>query len=361
VAVVIFEKEAARALKWHLEKDEAGAPPGRTRRVELTTAERAAWLFDDGGRAWHATRDDAGQGQTWATEPDVWPLAPRHIQVPSPVLRAHAFRTITAVNLGLADEWHGRVYLFDVAPGSTLPPMLHFLEALAEHITPALTNAFLMRRLRARAGAAERARVARELHDGTIQALFGVDMKIEAIRRSLPAQAPEAAELTDIQRLLQREVLALRELMQALRPIELDSGDQLPEALASLVERFRRDSGISARFLADGPRVSLAPARAIELVRITQEALVNVRKHSRAQNVLVRLTTGEGTCSLMIEDDGCGSGFEGRLTARELDERHVGPAMIKERARLAGAQLSVHSSPGAGTRVEVAFGEPVHA
>jgi signal transduction histidine kinase len=127
------------------------------------------------------------------------------------------------------------------------------------------------------------------------------------------------------------------------------------------VERFRRDSGISARFLADGGRVALPPARAIELVRITQEALVNVRKHSRARNVLVRLSAGEGTCSLVVEDDGCGFEFDGHLTARELDERHVGPAMIKERARLAGAELSVHSTPGAGARVEVAFGEPVHA
>jgi signal transduction histidine kinase len=61
----------------------------------------------------------------------------------------------------------------------------------------------------------------------------------------------------------------------------------------------------------------------------------------------------------VIEDDGCGFSFEGRLTAGELEQQRVGPAVIKERARLAGAHLAVDSSPGVGARVEVAFGEEV--
>jgi two-component system, NarL family, sensor histidine kinase DegS len=229
-------------------------------------------------------------------------------------------------------------------------------------VTPGLTNVFLLRRLRARAGAAERARVARELHDGAIQALFGIEMKIEAMRResSGPPDGVDA-DLADIQTLLRREVLSLRELMQALRPVELDAGEQLPDVLAGLVERFRRDTGISARFMATGGHVTLRPARALEAVRIVQEALVNVRKHSEARNVFVRLTGDNGTCRLVIEDDGQGFEFEGRLSDRELDQRRVGPAIIKERARLAGAQLAVDSTPGAGVRVEVTFNGEQHA
>jgi two-component system nitrate/nitrite sensor histidine kinase NarX len=90
-------------------------------------------------------------------------------------------------------------------------------------------------------------------------------------------------------------------------------------------------------------------------VRVVQEALVNVRKHSRARNVLVRLTGGP-PASLVIEDDGVGFEFEGYLPADELDRRRIGPTIIKERARIAGAQLAIESTRGVGARVELTFG-----
>jgi two-component system sensor histidine kinase DegS len=254
------------------------------------------------------------------------------------------------------------VYLFDAANTENLERALHFLESLTEHMTPALTNVFLLRRLRSRAGAVERARVARELHDGAIQALFGIEMKIEALRRRpVLTSADMQAELGQVQQLLQSEVLALRELMQALRPLELETSDQLPDVLASLVERFRRDTSVSARFVFDGHPISLPAPTALELARIVQEALVNVRKHSRARNVLVRLTNTDHACTLVIEDDGQGFEFEGRLSALELEKRRVGPAIIKERARIVGAELAVDSAPGLGARLELTLDAGVHA
>jgi two-component system sensor histidine kinase DegS len=124
------------------------------------------------------------------------------------------------------------------------------------------------------------------------------------------------------------------------------------------VERFRRDSGISARFVASGKRVNLPPAASIELVRIIQEALVNVRKHSGGQNVLVRIeSTATSSCRVTIEDDGQGFEFEGRVTDTEMDRRRIGPAIIRERARIANAGLIVESVKGLGARVELTFGE----
>jgi two-component system nitrate/nitrite sensor histidine kinase NarX len=92
-----------------------------------------------------------------------------------------------------------------------------------------------------------------------------------------------------------------------------------------------------------------------------QEALVNARKHSRARNVLVRLTEQSGAHRVVIEDDGCGFAFEGRLSGSELERRRLGPAIIKERARIADAQLAIDSTPGAGTRVELTFSGAEHA
>ena len=361
VDFVIQDYETRRTMLWRVDASNAEPASARALHLELDPPQQAAWLFDDPGRAWHATITAEGDASAVrVAEPGVWPLqrTPGHAAA-GPAGGAH-------VHDGDGQQ-HG------VARGMARPrvplrrhpyrqprTVAALLDALTEHITPALTNVFLLRRLRSRAGAVERARVARELHDGAIQALFGIEMKIEALRRR-GALKPAAmdAELEDVQQLLQHEVLALRELMQALRPIELETSDQLPDVLAALVERFRRDTGVSARFVWTGGPIALPPATALEVARIVQEALVNVRKHSRARNVLVRLTNNEHTCTLMVEDDGQGFAFEGRLTGRELDRRRIGPAIIKERARIAGADLAVDSSPGLGARLELTFAEGI--
>ena len=362
VDFVIQDFETRRTMLWRVDRTDSGTSR-RALHVKLDPMQQDAWLFDDPGSTWSAKRMPDGRGYSVrVTQPGVWPLAGATMTLPTELVEARPFTTVAASNLGLAEEWRGRVYLFDAAGGDNLERSMHFLEQLTEHIAPALTNVFLLRRLRSRAGAVERARVSRELHDGAIQSLFGIQMKIEALRRGAtltPEKVDE--ELGEVHDLLQREVLALRELMQALRPLELETSDQLPDVLASLVERFRRDTSVSARFIWTGGPISLPSATALELARIVQEALVNVRKHSRARNVLVRLTNNDDTCTLMIEDDGQGFGFEGRLSARELEKRRIGPAIIKERARIAGAQLSVDSAPGVGARLELTFNNGVHA
>lgn len=358
VSVVVHDHETERTLLWHLHRADA-TTHAAVRRVELNAEQQAVWLFQDFGRAWYALPARSGDCVVVrVTESDVWPLKRMQAQLPQGPLLAQMSEPVTVVNMGLSGEWQARVYLFNPSHTGNLERALHFLEALAEHVTPAFTNVFLLRRLRARAGAAERARVARELHDGAIQALYGIEMKLEAFRRSTDrSPAFVDREVGEVQDLLRREVLSLRELMQALRPIELEGADQLPDVLAALIERFRRDTGISARFVPVGTGTRLPPTKALEIVRIVQEALANVRRHSQARNVLVSLTSSNHSCRLVVEDDGCGFEFEGRLSAVDLDKRRIGPAIIRERARLIGAELAVDSAPGAGARIELTFTE----
>jgi signal transduction histidine kinase len=358
VAIVIHDYDSSRTFLWTVNRSTANQ---RGRRVELDSDARGAWLFPDAGRAWQAVMEAGDEAAALrVSEPDVWPLKRLRMVLPPALFSAHPARSLMAVNMGLAQEWQGRVYIFDAKQTAGAERSLHFLESLTEHVSPALTNVFLLRRLRARAGAAERARVARELHDGSIQALFGLEMKIEAVRRRKLAAVALDAELDEIQAVIRREVLELRDLMHALRPMEVD-GDQLPDALAGVVERFRRESGVSARFVAVGGRPSVTPATALELVRIVQEALINVRKHSRARNVLVRLSREDQLCTVIVEDDGCGFTFEGRFTDAQLDRHRLGPAIIRERARIAGLSLVVDSTPGEGARVELTFREAGYA
>jgi two-component system, NarL family, nitrate/nitrite sensor histidine kinase NarX len=119
------------------------------------------------------------------------------------------------------------------------------------------------------------------------------------------------------------------------------------------VERFRRDLGISASFVSEAQEVSLPPRVCVELVRIVQEALANIRKHSGARKVQVVFVRGNQHWKLCVEDDGRGFGFAGRLSSEELDRVPQCPAMIKERVRSIGGELMIESAPGAGAKLEV--------
>jgi signal transduction histidine kinase len=90
-----------------------------------------------------------------------------------------------------------------------------------------------------------------------------------------------------------------------------------------------------------------------ELARIVQEGLVNVRKHSKAQHALVRLGAYDGKWQVVIEDDGRGFPFEGRLSQSELEEQRKAPVIIQERVRLLAGKLTIESNPGRGSRLEI--------
>jgi signal transduction histidine kinase len=267
--------------------------------------------------------------------------------------RMEKFDAIVSVGLVFGSEWTGRVFLFDPEMMGDPEEELRFLQEFSQQVGPAIYNVYLMRRLRERAGALERARFARELHDGAIQSLIAVEMQLDVLRRQSGTQAPVVnAELGRIQKLLREEVLKLRELMQAMKSFEVNA-DRLLGFISDTVERFRRETGIAAEFVSELERVDLAQKVCRELARIVQESLVNVRKHSGAHNVLVRLAQRAGNLQLTVEDDGKGFSFSGKLSDAELESSGKGPAVIRERVRLVAGELTIESTPGHGARLEV--------
>ena len=267
--------------------------------------------------------------------------------------RVEKFDVMASVALAFGKEWSGHVLLFDPEMMGDPEEELRFLQEFAQQVAPAIYNVYLVRRLRERAGALERARFARELHDGAIQSLIAVEMQLDVLRRQSGTQAPVVnAELGRIQKLLREEVLKLRELMQAMKSFEVDA-DRLLGFISDTVERFRRETGIAAEFVSELERVELAQKGCRELARIVQESLVNVRKHSGAHHVLVRLAQRAGNLQLTVEDDGKGFPFTGRLSHAELESTGKGPAVIRERVRLLAGELAIESTPGHGARLEV--------
>jgi signal transduction histidine kinase len=263
------------------------------------------------------------------------------------------FRSLVTISFVFGSEWRGRIFVFDpVWKGETREQLRFFLDLLRQ-VGPAVYNVYLLHRLRRRAGAAERARFARELHDGAVQSLIAVEMQVDVLRRQAE-NSPQVVEgeLGRIQGLLREEVLKLRELMQQMKSIDVDARRFLG-VVTDAVERFERETGISARFVTDVSKLEMPSKVCRELLRIVQEGLVNVRKHSKARHALVRLSATPSQWSLTLEDDGKGFPFSGRLSQEELDHMGKGPTIIKERVRLIAGALTVESNPGSGTRLEI--------
>jgi signal transduction histidine kinase len=121
-----------------------------------------------------------------------------------------------------------------------------------------------------------------------------------------------------------------------------------------LVRRFKDTSGIEARLDWAGDTLDLTPRQCREVLRIVQEALVNVRRHSGASQVVARLAVDEYDWALTVEDNGRGLGFTGRLTHEQIEREQAGPRVIRQRVAALGGTLNIESSP-AGLRLEVAW------
>ncbi len=267
--------------------------------------------------------------------------------------KQHGFSNLMTVSFIFGKEWRGRIFFLNPSLTGDITEELRFLQELVHQIGPAVYNVYLLRRLRLRAGALERARFARELHDGAVQSLIAVEMQVDVLRRQSTTRAELVPdELGRIQGLLREEVLKLRELMQQMKSLDVDSR-RLIGFLVDTVERFQRETGITARFSSDLEEPDMPQPVCRELTRIVQEGLVNVRKHSHAKTVVVRLSARNGRWTLLIEDDGRGFPFSGRLSQAELDTLGRGPVVIKERVRVIAGELTIESNPGQGSRLEI--------
>jgi len=208
----------------------------------------------------------------------------------------------------------------------------------------------LARGIRARAEerADERIRIARELHDGIVQSVMGVQIQLHALAARLSARShPIAADLARLASVLRDETIGLRELMHGMQPMELDP-NHFVDTVAATIKRFQHETGIATRFITNVDRMPLPPRSCREIAHVVHEALVNIRKHADASQVKVALTLNANACVLSIDDDGEGFQFTGLLTQNDAAYEQVGPRVIRDRVRLVGGELQVVSAPRRG-------------
>ena len=200
----------------------------------------------------------------------------------------------------------------------------------------------------------ERQRLAREIHDTLTQGFVSIVLLLQAAESELPPDATAARDRLELARRAARENLAeARRLVWELRPESLRAAS-LGEALGRLADRLAEETGVAATATVTGTPRPLPADAEVTLVRVTQEALANVRRHAAASRVALTLSYMDGETVLDVRDDGVG------FAASRNGEREPGGAdggfglrAMRERVAALGGSLAVESAAGAGTTVAV--------
>ena len=206
----------------------------------------------------------------------------------------------------------------------------------------------------------ERKRLARELHDETVQSLIALDQKVQMAQKALsralsPDEGPGQAclsHLNELRTMTTEIVQEVRRFSRNLRPIYLEDLGLIP-ALEMLTRDVNSAHGsLTTSFKVVGAPTRLKPEREIALYRIVQEGLNNVSAHANASGADVTVTFSKSEVAVTIADDGAGFVIPDR--PGELAEAgHYGLLGMRERAELADGWLSIESQPGQGTTIEI--------
>jgi len=203
-------------------------------------------------------------------------------------------------------------------------------------------------------GTEERIRVARDLHDGVLQSLTGVGLRLAAVR-SLLEKDPRAAReaLESVQRLLTLEQRDLRFFIQELKPKPRTMAEvSLAFRVTELVHRIELEWGLRAELRADGLEEPMPESLAREVYNVVRESLVNAARHGEASAVRLVIRRERDRLFITVADNGRGFPFQGRLTHAELAAGTVGPRNLFERVSSLGGSLELESG-AAGARLEI--------
>jgi signal transduction histidine kinase len=193
----------------------------------------------------------------------------------------------------------------------------------------------------------ERKRIARELHDDTVQSLIAIGQRIELIKGNLDDPADTRNRLTELRTMVTGAIASIRQFSRDLRPLALEDLG-LEAAMQYLVNQLAQSEGIEINLKIDGDTEGVSNNMEVAIYRILQETLNNVKRHAGATEVNVTARFGRTNVRLMVEDNG--QGFEVPEAITDLaSDGSFGVMGLQERAQLFGGEVVVKSIPGRGT------------
>ncbi len=245
---------------------------------------------------------------------------------------------------------HGYVGVMTRQPRHFTKEDTQLFMSLALQVVVAIENAELYRQMRYLAILEERDRLAREMHDNLAQMLGYMNIKTAIIDDQLGRdQVTQArSSLLELKRIAKEAYTDVREAIFNLRST-MPSGYGLVPVLKEYLAEYRAHCGIDAQLAVEDAYLAMFPAEVeVQVNRIIQEALTNVRKHSGASKVWVRFERDNHHVKIRIEDDG--KGFD-PAQLKQDGQRHFGLQIMRERAESVGGELEIDSQIGCGTRV----------
>lgn len=265
----------------------------------------------------------------------------------------NGFTSVLAAPLTIGTRVEGAVVLTHREPRAFAPRHLNLLSVLSSSAALIVRNAQLYAWSEEKVITEERARMAREMHDGLAQDLSFLLLRIQSLQQQMrKGKSVELdKELVALSDTLRRDVGEVRRTIFALRPLDIEKLGFVP-ALEKFTSDFAASNDVEMHLNINGDAAHLSPKLQSALFRLVQESLNNVRKHANAKKVWVDLNVDAQWANLKVRDDGIG--FEPEETLALARKRgSVGMLHMRERAERAGGNFELKSAPGKGTKIEV--------
>jgi two-component system, NarL family, nitrate/nitrite sensor histidine kinase NarX len=275
-------------------------------------------------------------------------VVPIRVETPAPMdhCRRSGFRTLVSVPVKLHERVLGEVDLFYRTEVRLDPEERDLLDTLASHLASAMESLRAAALEREAAVAQERSLLAQELHDSIAQSLAFLKIQAQLLRDAMRRNdtGAMARAIGELDAGVRESYADVRELLVHFRTRTSD--EDIEPALRTTLSKFEHQTGLSTRMEMEGHGVALAPDVQVQVLHIIQEALSNVRKHSHAREVTLRVSSGH-SWRFEVHDDGLGFAADGA----SANETSVGLRIMRERAERIGATVQVVSAPGAGCSV----------
>lgn len=258
------------------------------------------------------------------------------------------FRSFAGVPLKSKGKVVGVLEIASLRVGRLTAESAQLLAALGYPIGIAIENGRLYQHIKEISMLEERQRIAREMHDGLAQQLGYLSLKLAEMEQT-PALASGRSDIHMMRKVVAGAYEDVRQAIFGLK-VMVSRNLGLVPTLAEYLHDFSEQTGIAVKVKMDDEAATrLAPRTEVQLIRIIQEALANVRKHARAGRAWVTFDTEPGSARVTIQDDG--QGFDSEQVRR--DRTSFGLEAMRERAELVGGTVRVESQPGKGTQIIV--------
>ncbi len=313
-----------------------------------------------------------------ASIPDVYHLTEAYKSALAPQvltllkILSKRYRAVLGVPLVIKQEKVGTLTLYYASPRKIEQEEMDLAVSFCDQVALAIENARLREKILEEAVAAERNRIARDLHDSVTQTLFSASLIAEVLPAIWGRDPQEAMySLGEFRQITRGALAEMRTLLLELRPVGLTEG-RLEDLIKQLTEGVSGRTRAPVEVRIEGEAILPLEVKLV-FYRIAQEALNNLAKHANAQKGEVEIKSlpmrtkrsrkesdsalprYSRSVALTIRDNGCG------FDPRTVTSDHLGLGIMYERARGARASLSIHSKPGEGTEVSLLWPDPHQA